>query len=116
MARDPTFVAIENELHANADALVKLAAEQGHSRAAMNLGVSNRDGEGGPVDLKEAARWFKVAADLGEVAACTNFGIACMRGDGVPQSRMEAIRYLTRGANAGDELAVMQLMRMGVQA
>ena len=38
------------------------------------------------------------------------------RGDGVPQSRMEAIRYLTRGANAGDELAVMQLMRMGVQA
>jgi hypothetical protein len=101
---------------AEARRLYQRAAEQGHGRAAMNLGVSCRDGEGGPVDLKAAARWFKVAADLGEVAACTNFGIACMRGDGVPQSRMEAIRYLTRGANAGDELAVMQLMRMGVQA
>ena len=73
-------------------------------------------GEGGPVDKKEAARWFKVAAEIGHVQACTNLGIAYMRGDGVPQSRMEAIRYLTRGASAGDELAVMQLMRIGVQA
>ena len=101
---------------AKARSLYQLAAEQGHGRAAMNLAVSHRDGEGGPVDLKEAARWFKVAADLGHIQACTNVGIAYMRGDGVPQSRMEAIRYLTRGANAGDELAVMQLMRMGVQA
>jgi hypothetical protein len=101
---------------AKARRLYQLAAEQGHARAAMNLAVSHRDGEGGPVCLKEAARWFKVAADLGHVQACTNVGIAYMRGDGVPQSRREAIRYLTRGADAGDDLAVMQLMRMGVQA
>ena len=101
---------------AKARRLYQLAAEQGHARAAMNLGISHRDGEGGPVDLKEAVRWFKAAADLGHIQACTNVGLAYMRGDGVPQSRMEAIRYLTRGANAGDELAVMQLMRMGVQA
>ena len=100
---------------AEARRLYRLAAEQGHSRAAANLACSHRDGEGGPVDLKEAAKWFKVSADLGSVQSCTNLGIAYMRGHGVPQSRMEAIRYLTRGANAGDSLAVQQLMRMGVQ-
>lgn len=52
---------------------------------------------------------------MSQTQACSNLGIAYMRGDGVPRSRMEALRYLTRGANAGDELAVMQLMRMGVQ-
>ena len=95
--------------------LYQLAAEQVHGRAAANLGCSHRDGEGGPVDRQQAAYWFKVGADLGHTQACTNLGIAYMRGDGIPQNRMEAIRYLTRGANAGDDLAAMQLMRMGVQ-
>ena len=100
---------------AEARRLYQLAAEQGHARAAANLACSHRDGEGGPVDLVQAARWFKVATDWGHIQACTNLGIAYMRGDGVPQSRVEAIHYLTRGAQAGDELAAMQLMRMGVQ-
>jgi hypothetical protein len=100
---------------AEARRLYQLAAEQGHARAAANLACSHRDGEGGPVDLVQAARWFKVATDRGHIQACTNLGIAYMRGDGVPQSRVEAIHYLTRGAQAGDELAAMQLMRMGVQ-
>ena len=43
--------------------LLRLAAEQGHAVAQINLGVLNLKGEGGPVDLGEARRLYYLAAE-----------------------------------------------------
>ena len=40
----------------------RLAADQGHARAQLNLGVKYRNGEGTPQDFVEAHMWANLAA------------------------------------------------------
>lgn len=85
------------------------AAEKGCARSAHDLACSYRDGEGGPVDLAMAAKYFRQAAENGHIPACTNLGIALRRGDGVNMDKDEARKWLKKGVDANDELAIRQL-------
>jgi TPR repeat protein len=90
------------------------AAEKGETRAAYNLALSHRDGEGGPVDKVMAAKYFRLAAEKNHVQAITCYGIALLLGDGVERNIDEAKKWLRKGADAGDDLAVQQLQMCDV--
>ena len=44
---------------------IRLAAEQGHATAQMNLGVFYQNGWGVQQDEAEAERWFRLSAEQG---------------------------------------------------
>lgn len=124
---------------AKAAQLYRSAAEQGHGRAAMNLAVSYREGEGVPVDKAEMVslktlvqrwccpcsiecwcmtcmqvRWYKVAADEGHAAAQCNLGLCYGRGDGVAQDIMLGVTLLIKAAKQGDPIAISSLAQNGI--
>ena len=90
----------------------KKAALIGEVRAAQNLGCSLRDGDGGSIDLVEAAKYFKLAADGGHIQGITNLGLCYMMGHGVPVNLNKAEKLLKQSSNRGDQLAVQQLQTL----
>ena len=86
------------------------AANKRHREAAHNLACSYRDGEGGPVDLKEALRRFKFAAELGYAKSMTNVGDAYLYGRGVAKDLDVAERWYKKAAATGQsERGMMKL-------
>ena len=69
---------------------MRLAAEQGHSDAQYNLGVTYYLGEGVPQDYEEALRWSRMAAEQGHADAQFGLGGMYYNGEGVPQDYVEA--------------------------
>ncbi|WP_291841713.1 tetratricopeptide repeat protein [Maricaulis sp.] len=57
------------------------AAAGGNIDAALLSGIMARNGEGGPVDLATAARWFNRAADRDDPVALYNLGLLAALGD-----------------------------------
>lgn len=57
------------------------AAAGGVVDAALLSGLMARNGEGGPIDLVTAARWFSRAADRDDPVALYNLGLLARRGD-----------------------------------
>ena len=94
--------------------LYRSAAEQGHARAAMNLAVSYREGEGVAPDKGEMIRWYKVAAEGGHAAAQCNLGLCYGRGDGVAQDMMAGVKLLVSAAKQGDPVATSSLAQNGI--
>ncbi len=50
------------------------AAEQGNSKAQLNLGYMHREGWGAPQNYIEAYKWFNIAAASGLAAAAAEYG------------------------------------------
>ena len=82
---------------------------KGEVRAAQNLGCCYRDGEGGPVDLIEAAKYFRMAAEGDYSPGACNFGLALLRGHGVAQDLEAAEKWLQRASEKGHQLASQEL-------
>ncbi len=74
------------------------AAAAGMVRAQIQLAMLYRDGDGGPQDKTEAARWFRKAAEQGDAAAQNEMGVSLLerrRGRPGPGEGRDLVR--TRG-------------------
>ncbi len=76
-------------------------AWQNDTNAQVAIAGMYRLGEGRPVDLADAARWYRRAADLGEAIAQLNLGEMYMFGLGVPRAAARAHLWLTLAARQG---------------
>ncbi len=76
-------------------------ARKNHTNAQVAIAGMYRFGEGRPVDLADAARWYRRAADLGEAIAQLNLGEMYMLGLGVPRDAARAHLWLTLAARQG---------------
>lgn len=77
----------------------RLAAEQGHSNAQVNLGFMYYHGKGVIQDYQEAMRWYRLAADQGHATAQNNIGLMYANGEGVMKDAQEAVRWLKLAAD-----------------
>jgi uncharacterized protein len=93
-------------------ALFSKAAGQGHTLAALHLGLAYRYGRGTPVDEKEAMHWFAVAADKGNSEAMTQIGILYAQGRGVAQNDAMAQQYFDKATALGNAEAMRQIANM----
>ena len=76
-------------------------AWQNDTNAQVAIAGMYRFGEGRPVDLADAARWYRRAADLGDATAQLNLGEMYMLGLGVPRDTARAHLWLTLAARHG---------------
>jgi TPR repeat protein len=91
--------------------LYKLAANQGHAWAQVQLGLLYLCGHGGlPMDEREAARLFKLAAQQGDATGQNNLGFFYYEGrGGLPTNDREAARLYKFAANQGHAWAQANL-------
>ena len=83
----------------------ELAAAQGVAGAQFNLALIYANGDGGPVDPRQAARWCRLAAEQGLPAAQDRLGLMHLQGAGVPWDVVEALAWFQVAALTGDEAA-----------
>ncbi|MEM7404960.1 MAG: SEL1-like repeat protein [Pseudomonadota bacterium] len=81
------------------------AAKAGDLDAQNHLGQMEEDGQGSPVNLKLAVRWYRQAADAGHPAAQLNLGRMYRSGKGVAQSDSEAVAWYQKAADQGLSIA-----------
>ena len=98
----------------NASIWLRLAAEQGHTKAQYNLGCAYKRGEGVSIDHEQSARWFRAAAEQGHMEAQCNLGLSYCKGQGVQQSYAEAKGWLEKAAAQGDTLAQVELRKVAM--
>ena len=73
-------------------------ARNNDTDAQVAIAGMYRAGEGRPVDLAGAARWYRRAADLNDATAQLNLGEMYMLGLGVPRDTARAHLWLTLAA------------------
>jgi TPR repeat protein len=79
----------------------KMAAEQGHVAAQLNLGVMYHQGHGVKQDYAEAIKWYKKAADNNNSKAQLNLGILYDMGKGVEKDVVKAAEFYEKAATKG---------------
>lgn len=79
----------------------KMAAEQGHVSAELNLGVMYHQGLGVKQDYVEAIKWYKKAADNSNTKAQLNLGILYDTGKGVEKNVVKAAEFYEKAAKKG---------------
>jgi TPR repeat protein len=77
-------------------------AERGDAKAQNLLGVMYEKGEGVPVNLAQAAQWYRRAADQQYATAQNNLGWMYATGRGVTRSDVEAVQWYQRAAQQGE--------------
>ncbi len=70
-------------------------ADQGDVDAAYNLAVIHQHGDGVPLDLATALRWYRVAAEKGDKVSQFQIGLMYQTGQGVAVDAEEAHRWFT---------------------
>ncbi|MBF0180162.1 MAG: sel1 repeat family protein [Magnetococcales bacterium] len=80
---------------------LRRAAEQGDPEAQYDLGVLHERGEGMPVSLGEAERWYRLAAEQGFAMAQYNLGVLCIEGEGVRRRDGEGVKWFRLAAEQG---------------
>ena len=90
---------------AKARSLLQPLALQGDANSQFQLSLLYSNGQGGPVDRKEAVKWLRMAAKRGQVSAQSNLGAAYSRGWGVPQDSVRALAWFTLAAASGSKEA-----------
>ncbi len=81
---------------------MRVLADQGDTKAQVNLGAMYADGQGVRKDLKQAAAWYRKAAERGDVMGQVNLGELYMTGRGVPKDYVQALKWNMLAAAAGD--------------
>lgn len=104
---------------AEAVRLYRLAGERGDVQAQLRLGNLYHEGQGVPVDLAEAARWYRLAlpqvqarAGRGDPEAQEWLGDLYRQGRGVQQSGDLALLWYLRAAEQGRASSYLRLARM----
>lgn len=102
-----------SEDNAEAVALYRASAEQGHPAGQFGLGEMYAKGEGVERDFDTAVEWFMMAAVGGHAQAHRVLASAYETGDlGRDVDPAEALRWLTLAANNGDANATQRLVKV----
>jgi hypothetical protein len=81
------------------------AADRGHTRAMLRLGLLFKQGVGAPQNYALAAKWIEKAAQAGEAEALLELGRLHREGIGVPKDLVKAYAWLNLAAAARDPVA-----------
>ncbi len=84
-------------------------AQAGDRACQLVLAARYRDGQGGPRDLAEAARWYRKAADQGSDVAQYQLSLMYGEGRGVVRDPRDAARWASKAADQGYALAQNRL-------
>lgn len=76
----------------------KKAAQRGHARAQVGVGMGYVMGRGVEQDASKAAYWWGLSAMQGNRVAQNNLGVLYRKGQGVPQDYAEALRLCSESA------------------
>ena len=80
----------------------RLAAEQGHVEAQLQLGLFYHKGFGGVIkNDAQAVIWYQKAAEQGNAEAQNNLGMRYNRGEGVYEDKAEAVKWFRLAAEQG---------------
>ena len=71
------------------------ASSFGDAAAQYRLGQMLLDGQGGPKDSRQAARWLELSADKGYYPAQALLGATLFNGQGIPRQAPRGLMYLT---------------------
>lgn len=113
LANDYKHFAKENpELWFDAFRWISRSAEQGHARAAAELGDCYWFGHGTEKDQKLAAEWFKKSAERGNEYGQYNYGYCLYNGAGVEKNREEGLKWLRKAVENGSENAKRYLKEL----
>jgi uncharacterized protein len=77
------------------DLFAYAASYFGDADAQYRLGRMLLEGQGGPKDPWQAARWLKLAADKGYYQAQALLGVTLFKGNGLPRQVPRGLMYLT---------------------
>jgi TPR repeat protein/transglutaminase-like putative cysteine protease len=83
---------------------LKPLADKGHPKAEAYMGYMYEDGLGVPMDLREAARWYRLAAEQGDSYSQTRLGYLHEKGLGVARDDALAAQWYAKSAAAGDKM------------
>lgn len=99
------------------DAVVWLrqAAEDGHLRAQLMLGVLYEDGSGVIQDYEQALDWYRLAASQGETVAMYRVGSMLRRGVGADKDLIKAYAWCNIAAARGHQEAAVDRDQIGSQ-
>ncbi len=90
----------------------KLAADNGSSIGAYNLGIVYKVGQLGlAIDYQEANNWFRRSMELGNRKAVNDLAVHYITGIGIPQNKRFGLELLKQAATDGEPMA---LHNMGV--
>ena len=81
------------------------AANAGHMRAPLVLGILYEQGSGVKEDHAAAVRWYQKGMDNGNAAAVRRLSEMYRLGTGVPQDDKKARELMNRAAELGDKAA-----------
>jgi TPR repeat protein len=89
--------------------LYRPLADRGDASAQVGLGAMYANGQGVPLDYREAVKWYRKAAKQGNAQAQVGLGVMYVQGRGVPQDAQEAVKWYSRAAKQGDGQAQFSL-------
>lgn len=87
----------------------RMAAEQGHAEAQVELGYIYAEGQGVSQDHVEAVRWFRLAAEQGNADGQNSLGVRYDLGEGVARDHIMAMLWYLRAAEHGDPYAQVNI-------
>lgn len=103
---------VERELYDQALPILLQLADQGHTKAMLEIGLLYDKGRGVPQSTEFAVEWYRKAAETGDATAQLYMGIAYEDGEGVQQEINEAIRWYEIASNNGNREADVNLIRI----
>lgn len=95
--------AYERQEYATALRIWRPFAETGYSFSQYSLGWMYHHGEGVPVDLEEAAKWYRKAADQNHLSAQNNLAYMYENGEGVAKDLAQALKLYSQCSAGGLE-------------
>ena len=96
------LTAYEAGNNAEAASLFRKAADEGDTRAYLNLGIFYEHGTGVPQSYANAFFWTLKAAESGDVNGQFNVANMYSKGQGTTQSKLEATSWYRKAANQGN--------------
>lgn len=97
-----------------AAAMMKQAADAGHSGAANNYGAMLQHGRGVPLDLIQSRHYYEFAARAGSPVGQFNYGFMWLHGHGGEKDVAEARRWFVLAAEKHEADALTHLGRMAM--
>lgn len=92
---------------------LRQAAEEGHLRAQLMLGVLHEDGNGVIQDYEQALEWYRLAAMQGETVAMHRVGSMLRRGVGADKDLIAAYAWCNIAAARGHQEAAIDRDQIG---
>ena len=89
--------------------ILRPLADKGDAAAQSNLALMYATGQGVPLSLTEAAKWYRLAADQGRANAQYNLGRMHATGQGMPPNLAEALKWWRAAADQGHSAAQYNL-------